>query len=58
MLCKVTYCTGCVFANTTCTSSAGTELPGDGDCYLMQTIQSGGWPYPKDQWTLLESAVT
>ena len=22
--------------------------PGDGDCYLMDKMQSGGWPYPHD----------
>ena len=27
------------------TLSAVLGLPGDGDCYLMHKMQSGGWPY-------------
>ena len=28
-------------------SSAALGWPGDGDCYLMHRMQSGGWPYSK-----------
>ena len=28
-------------------SSAVLGWPGDGDCYLMRRMQSGGWPYSK-----------
>ena len=31
-------------------SSAALGWPGDGDCYLMHKMQSGGWPYPKGQY--------
>lgn len=32
---------GHVSANTSCTG-----VTGRGDCYLMQKVQSSGWPYP------------
>ena len=43
MLCKVTHWAEIVSANT----SAVLGCPGDGDCYIMHKMQSGGWPYSK-----------
>ena len=34
-------------------SPAVLRWPGDGNCYLMHKMQSGGWPYLYDRWLAL-----
>ena len=41
------YCAGHVSANT---RPQQLWQPGDGDCYIMHRMQSGGWPYSKVGW--------